>query len=105
MSSGYVNAGLDGKIIFESSHREKFKEARDLLIQRKGEIKDGKQPEIKKKIPNHTFRKLAQEYIKWTERQRVLKQKQQGVKQLKEREGKHRLTILSERFYRALQDA
>jgi integrase len=77
-------AGLDGKIVFESSHSDKFKEAQDQLIQRKGEIKDGKQPEIKKKIPNHTFRELAQEHIKWTERQRAFKQKQQVVNQLTE---------------------
>jgi len=77
-------AGLDGKIIFESSHSDKFKDAQDLLIQRKGEIKEGKQPEVKKRIPNHTFRELAQEYIKWTERQRAFRQKQQVVNQLKE---------------------
>lgn len=77
-------AGLDGKIVFESSHNDKFKEAQDLLIQRKGEIKDGKQPEIKKRILNHTFRELEQEYLKWIERQRAFRQKQQVVNQLTE---------------------
>lgn len=74
-------AGLDGKIIFESSHGEKFKEAQDLLIQRKGELLSLTLENVDLK---HGFILLDR---------------------TKNGERRDRLTILSERFYRALQDA
>lgn len=67
-------AGLDGKIIRESSGSDKYREAETLLIKRRQTIKDGKNPEIKK-IGNHSFRELTAEYTKWMERQRGFKQK------------------------------
>ncbi len=57
-------AGLDGRIIFESSGAEKFREAENLLIKRKNAIKEGKQPEIKK-IANHAFKELSEKYLLW----------------------------------------
>jgi len=75
-------AGLDGKVIRESSHSEKFREAEDLLIKRKRSVKEGKQPETKK-IANHTFNELVTEYLKWVERQRGYKQKENIINQLK----------------------
>jgi integrase len=75
-------AGLDGKIIRESSHSDKFKEADNLLIQRRNEIKTGNQPEIKRRIANHTFSELASQYEKWAERQRSFKSKKYLIKQL-----------------------
>lgn len=79
-------AGLDGRIIRESSRRGeysgKFKDAEDLLIQRRNEIKEGKEPEIKKRIVNHTFKELAEEYKKWAERQRSFRSKKYCIDQL-----------------------
>ena len=75
-------AGLDGRIIRESSHSSKLKEANDLLIGRKNEIKEGRQPEIKKRIVNHTLKELAAEYKKWAERQRCFKSKKYCIDQL-----------------------
>ncbi|MFZ6017797.1 MAG: tyrosine-type recombinase/integrase [Nitrospirota bacterium] len=57
-------AGLDGRIVFESSGSDKFGDAEALLIQRKQAIKEGKQPEIKR-IANHTFNELAEKYLLW----------------------------------------
>lgn len=57
-------AGLDGKIVFESSGSDKFRAAEALLIQRKQDIKEGKQPDIKR-IANYTFRELAEKYLSW----------------------------------------
>lgn len=74
-------AGLDGSIIRESSGSTKFKEAETLFIKRKQTIKEGKQPEIKR-ILNHTFRGLAEEYMKWAERQRSFKSKRIFILQL-----------------------
>jgi integrase len=94
-------AGLDGRIVFESSGSEKFKAAEAKLIQRKNSIKDGKQPEIKK-ITNHTFNELVTEYVKWAERQRCFKSKSYLIEQLKETFGSYPLrrfnTMLLEQF-------
>jgi integrase len=75
-------AGLDGRIIRESSHSSKLKEAGDLLIGRRNEIKEGKEPEVKKRIVNHTFNELAEQYLKWAERQRSFQSKKYFINQL-----------------------
>ena len=77
---------LDGKIIRESSGSDKFKDAETLLIKRRNAVKEGRQPEIKR-IGHHYFRELAQEYMKWSERQRAFKQKRLVVNQLTKRFG------------------
>ena len=53
-----------------------------MLIERRNEIKEGKQPEIKKRIVNHTSNELAEEYKKWAERQRSFKSKKYCIDQL-----------------------
>ena len=80
-------AGLDGRIIRESSHSSKLKEANDLLIGRRNEIKEGKQPDIKKRIVNHTFRELAEQYSKLMELQRSFSTKKCFVKQFVQKFG------------------
>src|SRR4030067_2192507 len=87
-------AGLDGRVIFESSGSIKFREAEALLIQRRQSIKEGKQPEAIKKIANHTFNELVVEYIKWAERQRSFKSKSYLIKQLADTFG----TLILRRF-------
>jgi len=68
-------AGLDGKMIYESSRSTKFKDAETLLIQRKQTIKEGKQPETKS-IGNYTFSELAEKYLSWVQgRQRAYRTK------------------------------
>jgi len=57
-------AGLDGKMVYESSGFNKFRDAEALLIKRKQAIKEGKQPEIKK-IANYIFRELVEKYLLW----------------------------------------
>jgi integrase len=79
-------AGLDGKVLRESSKSEKFRDAETLLIKQRQSIRDGKMPEIKR-IGNHTFNDLVTDYLKWAERQRASKQKGLVVAQLKERFG------------------
>jgi integrase len=74
-------SSLDGRIIRESSKSRKFKDAEDLLIQRRQSVRDGKLPEIKK-IKNYTFRELSVDYIKWCERQRGFEQKKNVIRQL-----------------------
>jgi|SRR3990167_4473754 len=78
-------ADLIGKIVFESSGSTKFKDAEALVIKRKQSVKEGKQPEIVKRIANHTFNELVSEYAKWAERQKSFrKSKIYLIKQLGE---------------------
>lgn len=67
-------AGLDGKMRFESGGKS-FKDAQDLLAQRRTEIKAGKDPLPAKRIANHTLAELAEHYKAWAERQRGIKRK------------------------------
>ena len=76
-------AGLDGRVARESSGFTKFRDAEALLIQRRQSVKEGKQPEIKR-ITNHIFNELVEQYLKWAERQRSFRSKQGFVKQLAE---------------------
>jgi len=80
-------AGLDGKIIFESTHSDRFKDAVTRLTDQKKSVRDGKQPDIKKKIPNTLFKDLVTEYLKWSERQRSHEQKEINANQLIEEFG------------------
>ncbi len=77
-------AGLDGKIRFESTHSNKYREAEALLIQRRQSIKEGKQPEPVKKISMVMFKELAKEYQEWTKRQRSYETKKYFIKQLED---------------------
>lgn len=76
-------AGIDGRILRESTGFTKFRDAEALLIQRRNDIKEGKQPEVKR-ISNHTFNELAEQYSKWAERQRSYKSKHGFINQLAE---------------------
>lgn len=79
-------AGLDGRIIRESSGSEKYRAAETLLIRRRQGIKEGKAPEIKQ-IKNCTFSELTEQYLVWAERQRSFRSKQGFVSQLNEKYG------------------
>ncbi len=77
-------AGPDGKIIRESTRTANFKEAQAKLENQRKAIRDGKEPEPIKKIPNYTFSQLAGEYMKWCERQRGFRAKRSCILQLTE---------------------
>jgi len=95
-------AGLDGRIIRESTHYEKFKDAEGLLIERRNDIKRGKQPEIKK-IANYTFKQLSEEYLKWVERQRGYRQKKNIIDQLLSVFANHPLRYFSSKLLEQYQ--
>ncbi len=80
-------AGVDGKIIFESAKQgdrpgTRIQDAEALLHERKADVGRGKQPEIRKKIPNVTFKALSVDYLQWARRQRSFRQKEKLVNQL-----------------------
>ena len=91
-----------GNIVRESSHSTKFKDAEALLLERKKAVREGKEPEPIKRIPNFTFVHLADEYLKWCERQRSFRSKKGFIAQLVEVFGniqlRHLNTKLLEQF-------
>jgi integrase len=87
-------AGLDGKIVRESTGSSRFKNAEAHLIKRKNSIKEGIEPEVKR-IKNYLFNELADEYKKWAERQRSFDSKIYLINQLKETFGSYPLRRIS----------
>jgi integrase len=75
-------AGPDGRIRYESSGSASKKKAQDVLIQRKNEVREGKDPSALKRIPNVSFRELSEQYLSWAERQRSYRSKKGFIKQL-----------------------
>jgi hypothetical protein len=57
-------AGLDGKIIFESTGEEKHKDAEQYLLRQKNAVANHKNPDIRRVSGRHTFKELAEEYDK-----------------------------------------
>lgn len=95
-------AGLDGRIIRESTGKKKLKEAEDFLLDRRQAIKRGEQPDIVR-IANHTFKELSLEYLKWAERQRSYVQKACNMKQLVEEFGNYPLRAISTKLLEQYQ--
>jgi integrase len=95
-------AGLDGRIRFESSGFTSFKEAQARLIDRKKEVKEGKDPIPVKRIKPHTFKELADHYLIWAERQRSYRRKKGIIGLLKKEWGnlplRHFITRLLEEY-------
>jgi len=75
-------AGLDGKIRRESSRSKQYKEAQALLIVRKKDVQEGKEPIPVKRMGNHSFRELAEPYLAWAERQKSFESKKYLVQKL-----------------------
>jgi integrase len=61
--------GPDGRMRFESTKTSAFKEAQAILIHRKKEVMDGKDPMALKIMPHYTFHELVEYYSTWAERQ------------------------------------
>ena len=68
-------AGPNGRVRYESTGTSDYKEAKDILIDRRKEIKDGKDPIPVKRMPNYAFRELAEPYLEWAERQKGFRSK------------------------------
>jgi len=92
-----------GKIIRESSKTAKFKDAEIILSDRKKAIREGKEPEPIKRIPNYTFQQLAAEYIKWCERQRSFRSKRGFISQLVDVFGNIQLRQFNTKFLEQYQ--
>ncbi|MFQ5442244.1 MAG: tyrosine-type recombinase/integrase [Thermodesulfobacteriota bacterium] len=76
-------AGPDGRTRYESSRTSSYRDAQDILINRKKEVQEGKDPTLVRKIKHHLFDELAGHYETWSGRQRSFKSKQGFIKQLK----------------------
>lgn len=95
-------AGLDGKMKFQSTETTSKREAEYILNCRKKDVKEGKRPLIKK-IANHSFRELAEEYLPWAERQRSFRIKQCLIKKAVEQFGNYPLRSFSTKLLEQYQ--
>ena len=68
---------------FESAKTHLKREAADLLVQRKREVIEAKEPDRVKRIANHTFGELCDEYLKWAKRQKSYDSKVFYINQLR----------------------
>ena len=91
-------AGLDGRIRFESCKSDSFREAQDKLTQRKNEVMEGKEPQPKKRIENHSFKELASHYLVWAERQKAFKKEKWVIEQLSKTFGNYPLRAFNVRI-------
>jgi len=87
----------NGKLFRESTGTTLQREAEYILNCRRKEVKEGRHPEIKK-IRNCKIVELAQDYLVWTERQRVYKTKKIWVRQLVDAFGNLNVSDLNSRI-------
>jgi len=83
----FMYSNLDGVMVYESSKSQNYKDAVDILHKRKADIQAGKHIEVKK-IGNHNFAELTEQYKAWAERQRCYKSKIFLINQLNDKFGK-----------------
>jgi len=76
-------AGPDGLTRYESAKTASFRDAQAMLIDRKKEVQEGRDPTLVRKIKHHTFDELQVHYEVWAERQRSFRSKKGFIKQLK----------------------
>jgi len=76
-------AGPDGLTRYESAKTASFRDAQAMLIDRKKEVQEGRDPTLVRKIKHHTFDELQGHYEAWAERQRSFISKKGFIKQLK----------------------
>jgi integrase len=81
----YMSAS--GRMVRESTTETDYNRAVEFLVKRRTEVAAGKAPEEMKKITNHTFRELAEQYLTWCERQKGFVEKRRCVNQLVDRFG------------------
>jgi integrase len=80
----YLSAS--GRMVRESTTETDHTRAVDFLMKRRTEVAAGKAPE-EKKITNHTFNELCEQYLKWAERQKSFETKATFIEQLQEEFG------------------
>jgi integrase len=73
------------------------------LTQRRNEVREGKDPEITKRIKNHIFNELASQYESWVERQKSFGSKKYFIAHLKESFGNIPLRQISTRLVEEYQ--
>ena len=71
----------DGRTRRESAKTTLYRDAEALLTQKKMAVQEGKDPTAQK-VKNYTFRELARDYEKWSEKQKSFRSKKGFIKQL-----------------------
>ena len=93
---------LDERVVRETTGTVNYDDAIDFIMKRRKEVKSGIEPE-KKKIVNHAFNELVEEYKKWAERQKCYYSKIHLIKQLSDDFGQVLLKNFSTRLLEQYQ--
>jgi len=72
-------AGPDGLTRYESAKTASFRDAQAMLVDRKKEVQEGRDPTLVRKIKRHTFGELRDNYLIWAERQRAFEAKKNVI--------------------------
>jgi len=96
-------AGPDGKILYESAKTSSRREAEALLVRRKKEVQEGRDPTLVRKIKHHTFGELRDQYLVWIQRQKSYEIKKGVIKLLHREFGNLPLRHFNTRFIDAYQ--
>lgn len=81
----YMSAS--GRMVLESTGERDHNRAVEFLVKRRAEVAAGKAPEEMKRIGNHAFNELCEQYLKWAERQKGFVTKVGFIKQLQQEFG------------------
>ena len=82
-------AGLDSKVVRESSGKDDYDEALSILLDRRKAVKEGREPDIPK-ITNTAFNELIERYCEWMiGRHKSAQSKLYRIKQVKNHFGEH----------------
>jgi len=72
-------AGPEGITLYESAKTASFRDAQAMLIDRKKEVQEGRDPTLVRKIKYSTFGELRDNYLVWAERQRGFRAKKSVI--------------------------
>jgi len=96
-------AGPDGLTRYESAKTASFRDAKAMLIDRKKEVQEGRDPTLVRKIKYHTFKELRDNYLLWIQRQKSYEIKKGLVKLLYQEFGDIPLRHFNTRLIEAYQ--
>ncbi len=98
----WIGYSVNGKMVYESTKTTKRRDAEYILACRKKEIGEGKMPHTKK-IKNCKFVELAQEYLRWVEKQKAYCNKKTYIRLLTEDFGNLNVSDLDTRAFERFQ--
>ena len=95
--------GPDGRMRYESCRSSDHRVAEDKLIACRKEVQDGKDPQAIRRIANHSFGELAEDYKAWAGRQSAFSSKKYFIDRLEKTLGRVPLRMFTTRMVEEMQ--